>query len=162
MGSICDDKANYPILIIFSRIDTVLITNPQQISFGKCVFFGVSSELDGQYNRYPTERQHLKLWSLYASFPPAKATFDPLPVDATIAFPSGLMISWQGKPLGKIKMQDINIAGDVGASLDYRSDFQVTDVDHLTKFTKVGTTRFNGHRSAEVDVSLDSPERGIV
>lgn len=55
------------------------------------------------------------------------------------------MISWQGKQLGKIKMQDISIVGDVGASLDYRSDFEATDVDHLTEFTKVGT-RFYGHR----------------
>ncbi|KAL0580357.1 hypothetical protein V5O48_000210 [Marasmius crinis-equi] len=58
------------------------------------------------------------------------------PFDATIKFPAGLTVSWQGKPLGSIKMNDVQVAGDVGAQLDLESDFSVADVGHITDFTK--------------------------
>ncbi|KAF9264250.1 hypothetical protein L218DRAFT_258531 [Marasmius fiardii PR-910] len=58
------------------------------------------------------------------------------PFDATIRFPTGLTVSWQGKPIGSIKMNDVQVAGDVGAQLDMESEFQVADVDHITEFTK--------------------------
>lgn len=59
------------------------------------------------------------------------------PVDAKIAFGSGLSISWAGKPIGTIKMDAIQVVGDVGGDIDVESLFEVTDVEHLTEFTKV-------------------------
>ncbi len=58
-------------------------------------------------------------------------------VDAKISFPSGLTIAWQDKPLGSIKMDDLDVIGDVGATIDLSSLFSVADVGHLTEFTKV-------------------------
>ncbi|KAF9047294.1 hypothetical protein BJ165DRAFT_1464966 [Panaeolus papilionaceus] len=58
------------------------------------------------------------------------------PFDATISFPSGLTISWQGKPLGKVSMKDLQVVGDVGGAIDAESTFEVVDVGHLTDFTK--------------------------
>ncbi|TFK44582.1 hypothetical protein BDQ12DRAFT_661303 [Crucibulum laeve] len=85
-------------------IDTVLITDPQQNSFG--------TKLKGSISNAG-------------------------PFDAKIAFPSGLTVTWAGKALGSIKMDDVQITGDVGGSIDVDSAFQVADVDHLTDFTKV-------------------------
>ncbi|KAK0241921.1 hypothetical protein EDD85DRAFT_820884 [Armillaria nabsnona] len=62
------------------------------------------------------------------------------PFDAVIAFTSGLSVSWNGKPLGSIEMDNITVTGDVGADFNMRSQFTVTDVDHLTDFTKVLVT----------------------
>lgn len=59
-----------------------------------------------------------------------------LSVDAKINFGSGLTISWNGKPLGSIKMPDVTLAADEGAQLDITADFAVSDVDHLTDFTR--------------------------
>lgn len=59
------------------------------------------------------------------------------PFDAKISFGSGLTISWAGKPLGTMKMPDVSLTADVGAQLDVTSTFSVSDVDHLTDFTKV-------------------------
>ncbi|KII92866.1 hypothetical protein PLICRDRAFT_102438 [Plicaturopsis crispa FD-325 SS-3] len=58
------------------------------------------------------------------------------PFDATIHFGSGLTVAWSGKPLGTIKMSDVKLSADVGATLDLESAFEVADVDHLTDFTK--------------------------
>ena len=58
-------------------------------------------------------------------------------VDARISFPSGLTISWQGKPLGKVSLSDVDVIGDVGGIIDVESRFDVLDVGHLTDFTKV-------------------------
>jgi len=58
-------------------------------------------------------------------------------VDATIAFPSGLTVSWGGQPLGNIKMDSVKVVGDVGATIDVESSFEVADISHLTEFTKV-------------------------
>lgn len=58
-------------------------------------------------------------------------------VDAKIAFPAGLTVSWSGKPLGNIKMDTLQVVGDVGATIDVESLFEVADVAHLTDFTRV-------------------------
>ncbi|KAH9485291.1 hypothetical protein JR316_0002199 [Psilocybe cubensis] len=58
------------------------------------------------------------------------------PFDAVISFPSGLTISWLGKPIGKVSMNDITVTGDVGGIIDTETTFTVVDVDHLTDFTK--------------------------
>lgn len=58
-------------------------------------------------------------------------------VDASISFPSGLTISWEGKPIGQVSMNDIQVTGDVGGTIDTQANFQVADVDHLADFTKV-------------------------
>ncbi|KAF9222628.1 hypothetical protein BS17DRAFT_802839 [Gyrodon lividus] len=59
------------------------------------------------------------------------------PFDATISFGNGLTVSWEGQLLGTMKMGDVNIVGDVGATLDVQTTFEVADVDYLTNFTKV-------------------------
>ncbi|KDR75403.1 hypothetical protein GALMADRAFT_553913 [Galerina marginata CBS 339.88] len=73
------------------------------------------------------------------------------PFDAKISFPSGLTISWQGKPIGQIAMSDISVTGDVGGVIDTQSTFHVLDVDHLTEFTKslLTTESFDWEISAE-------------
>jgi hypothetical protein len=58
-------------------------------------------------------------------------------VDAKISFPSGLLVQWDGLPLGTIKMDSLSIVGDAGGTIDSDSTFQVQDVGHLTAFTKV-------------------------
>ena len=35
-----------------------------------------------------------------------------------------------------MKMPDVNLVGDVGATLDLTATFEVADTDHLTNFTK--------------------------
>ena len=70
-------------------------------------------------------------------------------VDAKIVFNSGLTISWAGRPLGTIKMPDVDLTGDVGAQLDVTADFAVADVDHLANFTSVLLTE----ESFEWDIS---------
>lgn len=59
-------------------------------------------------------------------------------VDATISFGDGLTVSWKGQVLGLMKMDDVKVAGDVGATLDVQTTFEVADVNYLTEFTKVG------------------------
>ncbi|KAF8972948.1 hypothetical protein BDZ97DRAFT_1691577 [Flammula alnicola] len=58
------------------------------------------------------------------------------PFDATISFPSGLTISWEGKPIGQVAIGDISVTGDVGGTIDADTTFQVADIGHLTDFTK--------------------------
>ncbi|KAG6878541.1 hypothetical protein C0993_004439 [Termitomyces sp. T159_Od127] len=58
------------------------------------------------------------------------------PFDAVISFPSGLTVSWAGKPLGNIKLGDVKVTGNVGGTIDATSSFEVADVAHLTDFTK--------------------------
>jgi hypothetical protein len=48
-----------------------------------------------------------------------------------------LTVTWAGKPLGTIKLDDVKVVGDVGGAIDVESAFQVADVAHLTDFTKV-------------------------
>ncbi|TFK75313.1 hypothetical protein BDN72DRAFT_885777, partial [Pluteus cervinus] len=84
-------------------IDTVLITDPQQESFGTILTGNIANAG---------------------------------PFDAVISFPSGLTVEWAGKPLGNIKMNDIQVVADVGAKFTATSSFVVADVAHLTDFTK--------------------------
>ncbi|GLB37240.1 putative protein of unknown function (DUF3712) [Lyophyllum shimeji] len=63
------------------------------------------------------------------------------PFDAVISFRSGLTVSWDGKALGRIKMPDVKVVGDVGAAIDAASSFEVADVAHLTDFTKTLLTQ---------------------
>lgn len=65
------------------------------------------------------------------------AALTPILVDANIAFPSGLTVTWAGKPIGNIKIDDVKVFADVGAVIDIESQFEVADVAHLTEFTKV-------------------------
>ena len=48
-----------------------------------------------------------------------------------------------------MKMPDVSLTGDVGASLDLEAEFSVADVDYLTEFTKVLLTE----ESFEWDIS---------
>ncbi|THU88646.1 hypothetical protein K435DRAFT_866116 [Dendrothele bispora CBS 962.96] len=63
------------------------------------------------------------------------------PFDAKIAFPESATVQWSGQPLGNIKMEDIDVTGDVGAQFSVNSQFQVMDVGHLTDFTKTLLTQ---------------------
>jgi len=58
-------------------------------------------------------------------------------VDATLSFGPGLTVSWNGKALGTMKLDDVKVTGDVGGTIDASSAFLVSDVGHLTDFTKV-------------------------
>ncbi|KAH9934026.1 uncharacterized protein BXZ73DRAFT_100865 [Epithele typhae] len=62
------------------------------------------------------------------------------PFDAKIAFPEGLTIVWNDKPLGSIKMPDVDVVGGVGASFEVDTTFAVADVAHLADFTKTMLT----------------------
>ena len=64
-------------------------------------------------------------------------------VDATISFGDGLTVSWEGQVLGLMKMDDVKVTGDVGATLDVQTTFEVADVNYLTEFTKVGVYLFD-------------------
>ncbi|PVF99379.1 hypothetical protein CPB86DRAFT_293734 [Serendipita vermifera] len=59
------------------------------------------------------------------------------PFDATISFPSGLDIYWNNQKMGSLAMPDVQLAADVGATLDNSAPFAVADVGVLTAFTKV-------------------------
>ena len=61
-------------------------------------------------------------------------------VDAKISFPSGLNVAWEGNNLGNIQMKAVQVVGDVGATLDAASTFNVASVATLTDFTKVIAT----------------------
>ena len=41
-----------------------------------------------------------------------------------------------------MKMDDVKVTGDIGATLDAQTTFQVADVNYLTEFTKVGVCVF--------------------
>jgi len=60
-------------------------------------------------------------------------------VDAEISFGTGLTVAWSNQPLGNIKMPNINIAGDAGAKFEVDTTFEITNVGHLTEFTKVSS-----------------------
>lgn len=66
-----------------------------------------------------------------------------LTVDATITFNNGLTVSWGGQPIGVMKMDPVNVVGDVGATLDMQTTFEVANAAYLANFTKVGETSFN-------------------
>lgn len=58
-------------------------------------------------------------------------------VDAVISFGDGLAVSWNGQALGTMHMDDVNVLGDVGATLNVQTTFEVADVNVLASFTKV-------------------------
>lgn len=64
-------------------------------------------------------------------------------VDAIITFNDGLTISWGGQPIGVMKMDPVNVVGDVGATLNVQSTFEVANADYLANFTKVRETSSN-------------------
>jgi hypothetical protein len=64
---------------------------------------------------------------------------DKATVDAEISFGTGLTVAWSGQPLGSIKVPDISITGDTGARFEVDATFEITNVGHLTEFTKVGS-----------------------
>ncbi|KAF4598358.1 hypothetical protein EYR38_006760 [Pleurotus pulmonarius] len=74
------------------------------------------------------------------------------PFDAKISFNQGLTVVWAGKPIGNMKLTDVDVVGDVGAVLDVETTFDVTDVDHITEFTKVLLTE----ESFEWEISGDN------
>jgi hypothetical protein len=59
------------------------------------------------------------------------------PFDAVIKFTNGLAIQWNGKALGTMQMPDVQLTGDVGATLDVEGTFQVADVSTLEAFSEV-------------------------
>ncbi|KAI6169518.1 hypothetical protein EDD17DRAFT_1748665 [Pisolithus thermaeus] len=101
-------------------IDTVIISDLQLTSFG-----GFVNE-SGAHNAYSQS----KGTQLNGSIKNAG------PFDATISFGDGLTISWNGQRLGLMQMGDVNVTGDVGATLNVQTTFEVSDVDLLAKFTK--------------------------
>ena len=58
------------------------------------------------------------------------------PVDATISFGGGLDIVWNAQKLGSMKMPDVKLTGDVGATLNLDATFEVASTTVLTAFTK--------------------------
>lgn len=48
-----------------------------------------------------------------------------------------------GAEIGTLKLGDVTVVGDVGATLDQSGQFTVTNVDHLTEFTKVQSIFIN-------------------
>lgn len=65
------------------------------------------------------------------------------PFDATISFPAGLTIAWNGKNLGTMQMPDVKVTGDQGATIDTSSTpakFNIADVSTVTDFTKTLVT----------------------
>lgn len=57
------------------------------------------------------------------------------PFDATIKFPQGLTVAWNGAPIGQIAMPDTSLVANVGASLNLQALTTVASVSHLTDFT---------------------------
>ncbi|KAG1742190.1 hypothetical protein EDB19DRAFT_1702736 [Suillus lakei] len=74
------------------------------------------------------------------------------PFDATITFNNGLTVSWGGQPIGVMKMDPVNVVGDVGATLNVQTTFEVANADYLANFTKV----MLNDESFEWDISADN------
>ncbi|KAG8833980.1 hypothetical protein FRC17_009762 [Serendipita sp. 399] len=58
------------------------------------------------------------------------------PFDATISFPDGLSVYWNNQQLGKMAMPDVQLVADVGATLDLKAAFAVSNGGQLAAFTK--------------------------
>ncbi|KAG8787307.1 hypothetical protein FRB91_009037 [Serendipita sp. 411] len=58
------------------------------------------------------------------------------PFDATISFPDGLSVFWNNQQLGKMSMPDVQLVADVGATLDLKANFAVSNGEQLAAFTK--------------------------
>ncbi|KAG2078952.1 hypothetical protein BDR04DRAFT_1124058 [Suillus decipiens] len=74
------------------------------------------------------------------------------PFDAIITFNNGLTVSWDGQPIGVMKMDPVNVVGDVGATLNVQTTFEVANADYLANFTKV----MLNDESFEWDISGDN------
>jgi len=115
-----------------------LISNPQQNEFSEslvdhdiqCVHLGFTSDsFTGKHHgRWP-----LLVTSSHVSF----LLTSLLIVNAKIDFPAGLDVAWQGNTFGNVKIDAVQVTGDVGATLDNDSTFNVIDLGTLTEFTKV-------------------------
>ena len=62
-------------------------------------------------------------------------------VDANITFPAGLDFQWNGASLGNVGMPTVNVAGNAGANFELDAPVDISDVDHLTQFTRVLVTQ---------------------
>ncbi|CAD6973942.1 unnamed protein product [Tilletia controversa] len=58
------------------------------------------------------------------------------PFDASISFPAGLTVVWEGRTLGNIGLPSIEVAGDVGGSLNRDATFRVVDSAAIGDFAK--------------------------
>lgn len=58
------------------------------------------------------------------------------PFAATMTAAGGLTVFWNGAPLGQITLPPLELAGDVGATLDLEAQMQIADIGHLTNFTR--------------------------
>ncbi|KAE8229507.1 hypothetical protein CF326_g5523 [Tilletia indica] len=58
------------------------------------------------------------------------------PFDATISFPAGLTVVWEGRTLGTIDLPGIDVVGDVGGSLNSNAKFRVADASAIGDFAK--------------------------
>ncbi|KAG2368054.1 hypothetical protein BDR07DRAFT_1391769 [Suillus spraguei] len=74
------------------------------------------------------------------------------PFDAIITFNNGLTVSWDGQPIGVMKMDPVNVVGDVGATLNVQTTFEVANADYLANFTKA----MLNDESFEWDISGDN------
>ncbi|TBU23049.1 hypothetical protein BD311DRAFT_704566 [Dichomitus squalens] len=63
------------------------------------------------------------------------------PFDANITFPMGLDLHWDGVSFGNIAMPDVHVVGNAGANFQVDATVNVTNVDHLTDFTKALLTQ---------------------
>ncbi|KAF5351977.1 hypothetical protein D9756_007389 [Leucocoprinus leucothites] len=86
------------------------------------------------------------------------------PFDAKISFPAGLSVAWQGNVFGNIRMEPVQVTGDVGATLDDDSTFNVVNLGTLTDFTKVLLTEesfewaISGENLTVSALGIDVPE----
>lgn len=85
------------------------------------------------------------------------------PFDATIKFPNGMTLTWNGQVLGQIAMPDIRIVADKGAQINLQANFQVANVDALTAFTKFLVTepsfvwQVSGENLTVTALGIDTP-----
>lgn len=59
------------------------------------------------------------------------------PFDATVSFPQGLSIYWNGQLLVQTAFPNIVLKGDAGAAINVKVEARVPDVGYLTTFTRV-------------------------
>jgi hypothetical protein len=122
-------------------IDHVLISDIREDSFRTWRSSLAALTIVDAYCRNSAERIHHPSRAMYASsYPPRYCSAHVSgAVDAAISFPSGLTVSWSGKPIGRIAMDDLNITGDVGGQFDVTPTFEIVDAGQLAQFSKVRT-----------------------
>jgi len=89
--------------------------------------------------RHAIKWKHHKCWALCVLFHvlPCVPTYIIFPVDATITFNNGLTVSWGGQSIGTMKLDPVGIVGDVGATLNVQTTFEIANVEYMASFTKV-------------------------